>query len=281
MATLQLNNGGRLEYDDQGDGQAIVFLHGWSLGNEAFGPQRRALSGYRYIAPNLRGHGGSSPFRAGDDIGLLASDTAELLAALDLEDIVLVGWSMGALVAWQLALDDARRRVAGIVTIDMVPRVMNGEGWTHGLRAGANIYDPERDLDRMRVDWRTFTEAYVPKVFADGKAAERRQLIEKMTALIADNDVDSMMALWRVLVAANYVDEVQANDVPTLITYGQLSQVYDEQAAVWMEQHIAHSRRVAFASSGHAPHLEEAEQWNGELVAFVDELAARNEGRNV
>ncbi len=272
MAKLQLRDGGRLEYDEQGDGQAIVFLHGWSLGNEAFGPQRRALSGYRYVAPNLRGHGNSSPFRDGNDIDTLAGDTAELLVALDLDDVVVVGWSMGALVAWQLALGAEGRRVAGIVTIDMVPRVLNGDGWTHGLRAGANIYDVDRDLERMEADWDAFREAYVPKVFAPGDSAKRRALIEAMAAMIAGNDVDSMRALWRVLVGADYVDAVQALDVPTMITYGTQSQVYDEDAAIWMERHIPNSQRVPFRESGHAPHLEEAEKWNETLLAFVNRL---------
>lgn len=271
MGTLELNDGDRLEYDDQGDGQAIVFLHGWSLGNEAFGPQRRGLSGYRFVAPNLRGHGNSSPFRNGDGIDTLASDTAELLVALDIDNAVLVGWSMGALVAWQVALGDECRRVAGIVTIDMVPRVLNGDGWTHGLRAGANIYDVERDLERMRHDWDGFRDAYVPKVFARGDA-DRSDLIEKMKALIAGNDVESMRELWRVLVSADYVDDVQRLDVRTMITYGTQSQVYDEGAAIWMEQNIPNATRVPFRESGHAPHLEESEKWNNALSAFLDEL---------
>lgn len=281
MTALQLKDGGTLDYDDQGSGQAIVFLHGWSLGNEAFGPQRSALSSHRFIAPNLRGHGDSSPFTAGDDIDLLASDTAELLVALGLQDVMLVGWSMGALVAWKVAFGKERRRLAGLVTIDMVPRVLNGDGWTHGLRAGANIYDAERDLDRMHSDWGAFTEAYVPKVFAGGKETERGELIRTMTALIADNDVTSMMQLWQALVGANVVDEVQTLDAPSMITYGQLSQVYDEEAAIWMEQHIPNSKRVAFAQSGHAPHLEEPERFNKVLVAFADELATRSTGRQI
>ena len=272
MGTLELNDGEHIEYDDQGDGRAIVFLHGWSLGNEAFGPQRRALHGCRFVAPNLRGHGNSSPFRNGNGIDTLAADTAELLVALDLDNVVLVGWSMGALVAWQLALGTEGRRVAGIVTIDMVPRVLNGDGWTHGLRAGANIYDVDRDLERMEADWDAYREAYVPKVFAPGDGAERGQLIERMTALIAGNNVDSMRGLWRALVAADLVDEVRTLDVPTMITYGTQSQVYDEDAAIWMDRNIPNSKRVPFRESGHAPHLEEAKKWNEALLAFVDGL---------
>ena len=273
MGTLQLNGGGTLEFDDQGNGPAMVFLHGWSLGKEAFAGQRRALSDrYRIVVPDMRGHGNSKPFGNGDGIDNLAGDLERLLVELDLTDVILVGWSMGALVAWQTAEGPQRGRIRGIVTIDMVPRVLNGEGWQHGLRAGTHLYDIDMDLTKMRDDWRAFTRAYVPMVFASGKSIERRELIDEMLELVADNDLVSMTNLWQALVHADFVDTVQRLDVPTLITYGALSQIYTEDAAAWMDEHISRSTRLCFAESGHAPHLEEPTAFNQALVDFAGEL---------
>jgi pimeloyl-[acyl-carrier protein] methyl ester esterase len=124
----------------------------------------------------------------------------------------------------------------------------------------------------MRDDWRAFTRAYVPKVFAGGMTNERRELIDKMVDLVGDNEVESMVALWTSLVQADYVDAVKTLDVPTLITYGKLSQIYTEEAAEWMDQHIPKSQRIGFADSGHAPHLEEPQRFNESLAGFADEL---------
>ena len=273
MGTLQLSGGGKLEFVDRGDGPAIVFLHGWSLGKEAFGKQRRELSDrYRVVIPDMRGHGNSEQFRRGDGIDTLAGDLERLLVALGLEEVILVGWSMGALVAWQTATGPQSGRIRGIVTIDMVPRVLNGEGWHHGLRAGTHLYDVDIDLTKMRDDWRAFTRAYVPMVFAAGKAAERRELIDEMLELVRDNDLESMTNLWQALVHADFVETVQQLDIPTLITYGALSQTYTEDAAIWMQEHMPNARRACFAESGHAPHLEEPQRFNQTLVAFADEL---------
>ena len=273
MGTLQLGDGGKLEFVDRGNGPAIVFLHGWSLGKEAFAKQSRELSDqFRVVVPDMRGHGNSEKFLAGDGIDTLASDLERLLVALDLEEVILVGWSMGALVAWQTATGPQSGRIRGIVTIDMVPRVLNGEGWKHGLRAGTHLYDVDIDLTKMRDDWRAFTRAYVPMVFASGKTIERRELIEQMLDLVADNDLESMTNLWHALVHADFVETVQKLDIPTLITYGALSQIYDEDAAVWMHEHMPNSRRAVFAESGHAPQLEEPQRFNQALVAFADEL---------
>jgi len=273
VAALELTGGGILEFDDAGRGPAIVFLHGWSLGKGAFGIQRRELSDHcRVVVPDMRGHGNSTKFGSNDGIDTLAGDLEQLLVHLDLGDVILVGWSMGALVAWKLAKGPQGGRVAGIVTIDMVPKVLNSEGWQYGLRSGTHLYDVDIDLQKMRDDWPAFTRAYVPKVFADGKAAERRELIDKMIDFVSDNDVESMTHLWTSLVQADFIDLVQQLDIPTLITYGKLSQIYTEEAAVWMEQHIPNSRRIAFADSGHAPHLEETDLFNESLAGFVDEL---------
>ena len=273
MGRLQLNGGGTLEFDDQGSGPAIVFLHGWSLGKEAFAKQRRELSErYRVVIPDMRGHGNSKQFEERDGIDTLAGDIEQLLVELDLAEVTLVGWSMGALVAWQTVVGPQRGRIRGIVTIDMVPRVLNGDGWQHGLRAGTHLYDIDIDLSKMRDDWRAFTRAYVPMVFASGKASDRRELIDEMLELVSDNDLESMTNLWHALVHADYVDTVQELEVPTLITYGALSQIYTEEAAAWMDEHIPRSRRLRFAESGHAPHLEEPQRFNQALADFIGGL---------
>ncbi len=273
MATLQLNGGGTLEFDDHGSGPVMVFLHGWSLGKDAFASQCRGLSDrFRIVVPDMRGHGHSKKFVEGDGIDTLAGDLEKLLVELDLTNVILVGWSMGALIAWQTVEGPQRGRIRGIVTIDMVPRVLNGDGWRHGLRAGTHLYDIDIDLSKMRDDWRAFTRAYVPMVFASGNAIERRELIDDMIERVGDNDIESMTNLWYALVHADFVDTVQQLDVPTLITYGALSQIYTEEAAAWMDEHIPQSRRVRFAASGHAPHLEEPQRFNQALVDFADEL---------
>jgi pimeloyl-ACP methyl ester carboxylesterase len=273
VGRLQLNGGGTLEFDDHGSGPAIVFLHGWSLGKEAFAKQRRELSGrYRVVIPDMRGHGNSKQFEERDGIDTLAGDIEQLLVELDLADVTLVGWSMGALVAWQTVVGPQRGRIRGIVTIDMVPRVLNGDGWQHGLRAGTHLYDIDIDLSKMREDWGAFTRAYVPMVFASGKAIDRRELIDEMLELVSDNDLKSMTNLWHALVHADYVDTVQKLEVPTLITYGALSQIYTEEAAAWMDEHIPNSHRLCFGESGHAPHLEEPQRFNQALADFIGGL---------
>ncbi len=86
-------------YTDHGpaDTQPVVLIHGFPLNGESWDLQSRALleSGYRVIAYDRRGFGASSKTASGSDYDTFASDLHALVEDLELEDAVLVGFSMG------------------------------------------------------------------------------------------------------------------------------------------------------------------------------------------
>jgi 3-oxoadipate enol-lactonase len=103
--------------DTGGSGPPVLLLHGWMFPSDlnwlaTYGPLSRA--GYRVLAMDLRGHGrglrSSEPFRLAD----CADDAAALLAALDVPQALVVGYSMGGPVA-QLLASRSPDRVAGLV----------------------------------------------------------------------------------------------------------------------------------------------------------------------
>ena len=104
----------RLAYLDRGRGAPVVFIHGWSLGSAIWSLQTDWLAerGLRAVAYDRRGHAGSDKPADGYDFDTLAADLAAVLDQLDLNDVTLVGHSMGAgEVARYLARHD-RKRIA-------------------------------------------------------------------------------------------------------------------------------------------------------------------------
>jgi peroxiredoxin len=87
----------RLFYTDQGTGQTVVLIHGFPLDSASWGRQQTALldAGYRVIAYDRRGFGSSSKTLSGSDYDTFAADLDALMHTLDLEETVLVGFSMG------------------------------------------------------------------------------------------------------------------------------------------------------------------------------------------
>src|SRR3954470_17275314 len=86
-----------LYYEDHGSGPAVVLLHGWPLDSRSREPQVHPLltAGYRVITYDRRGFGRSSRPTDGYDFDTLADDLDAVLSGLDVQDAVVVGFSIG------------------------------------------------------------------------------------------------------------------------------------------------------------------------------------------
>jgi pimeloyl-ACP methyl ester carboxylesterase len=86
-----------LYYEDQGQGQPVVLIHGYPLDGHSWELQARELvaAGYRVITYDRRGFGDSSKVTEGYDYDTFAADLDAVLTTLDLRDVILVGFSMG------------------------------------------------------------------------------------------------------------------------------------------------------------------------------------------
>jgi non-heme chloroperoxidase len=86
-----------LYYEDLGSGPPVVLIHGYPLNGHSWEKQTKSLldAGYRVIAYDRRGWGQSSQPTTGHDYDTYAADLNELLEQLEIEDIVLAGFSMG------------------------------------------------------------------------------------------------------------------------------------------------------------------------------------------
>ncbi|MBD5605454.1 MAG: alpha/beta hydrolase [Candidatus Eremiobacteraeota bacterium] len=123
MPTFVTGDGAELSYFERGPrgALAILFLHGWQGAGAVWLPiVERLAARYRTIALDIRGFGASNaapgPFR----VETFADDVSALVAALDLDPMVVVGHSMGAAIAQRFAIDrpDA---VEGLVLVAPVP----------------------------------------------------------------------------------------------------------------------------------------------------------------
>jgi non-heme chloroperoxidase len=87
----------QLYYEDHGTGQPVVLIHGYPLNGRSWERQQRVLlaAGYRVINYDRRGFGLSSQPTIGYDYDTFAADLNALLEHLALQDVNLVGFSMG------------------------------------------------------------------------------------------------------------------------------------------------------------------------------------------
>jgi pimeloyl-ACP methyl ester carboxylesterase len=147
MPHFTTSDGTELYYTDQGAGKPVLLSHGWPLSSDAWQVEIKVLvdAGYRAIAHDRRGHGRSAKTSTGNDMDTYARDLAELVAHLDLQDLVVIGHSTGGGEVVRYAAQHGVGRVRKVVTAGAVPPVMvasetNPDGVPRevfdGIRAG-------------------------------------------------------------------------------------------------------------------------------------------------
>lgn len=126
MPFITTPDGTDLYYTEQGEGQPVVFSHGWPLSSDAWQRELKVFAdaGYRAIAHDRRGHGRSARPYQGNDMDTYAADLAALVDQLGLDDILLVGHSTGGGEVVRFAAQHGAGRVRKVATVGAVPPVM-------------------------------------------------------------------------------------------------------------------------------------------------------------
>ncbi|MEN6386380.1 MAG: alpha/beta hydrolase [Phycisphaerales bacterium] len=111
-----------LHYEDYGKGQPVILIHGWPLSGKSWEKQIPALLniGYRTIIYDRRGFGNSSKPSKGYDYDTLAKDLNILITKLNLNKVILVGFSMGGGEIARYIANFGSRRISKVVFIAAV-----------------------------------------------------------------------------------------------------------------------------------------------------------------
>jgi pimeloyl-ACP methyl ester carboxylesterase len=160
-----------LRVHDVGSGSPpLIFIHGWSCSHRHFAPQIQHFSvEHRVVAPDQRGHGESDAPHSPIGVDVLADDLTWLCQALSLERPLLVGHSLGGLIA----LETARRlpEVAGVALLD--PALLFAERALPGLH---------RMVERLTLaSWRDAVREFAEQVFfADGDSSDHSERVDEL-----------------------------------------------------------------------------------------------------
>jgi pimeloyl-ACP methyl ester carboxylesterase len=260
QGTARAEDGLSVAYDVRGQGKvAVVLVHCWACDRSFWKEQVEPLSRkYRVVTLDLGGHGASGAERARWTVAGLGGDVQAVILALKLEQVVLVGHSMGGPVA----LDAARRmpgRVLGVVVVDSlhdvekpVPREMAGKL--------AALYEEDFAGTMSSMVHRMFPPSADPAVveFVASRAAASRPA--PAIALLRDYpDLD--LARWMDAVAVP-VRAIQSGPPLSPVTKIGVNRRHGNYDASFMD------------GVGHYPMLERPIEFNRRLEAAVGEVIA-------
>ena len=253
MSYFILESGEKLYYEDCGSGEdTVVMLHGWTSSHFIFSRPAAELSEKaRCIIYDHRGHGGSKyANKSIATMETLAKDLYELITGLDLKNITLVGWSMGAGAILNYVRLFGCERLKQIVICDMTPKQMNDENWKLGLYKGKYTkQDRENDEKKSSFSqYKKFVLATAPSLSKLPRIILGRQLLLRLMKC----DLSVIRSLAESMQNQDNRDAVGKISVPFLYFYPDPGSIFSPELEKWYRQNIKTDyKSVKFPDSTH------------------------------
>lgn len=263
-------NGFRMHYEDHGQGDPVVFIHGFTLDRRMWDAQRGLAKKHRVIVADMRFHGKSeAPESSAFTPAEGADDIRALLDHLKIRRAHVVGLSMGGGYALEMALRYPERVLTLTLASPSIQGIKTPPEAMAAFMKGVQAY-PKEGADGFRRAW------LEDPLFAPANA--KPELRREVAAMVAAYDVDG---LFRVMSKRkpeppssqlDHLDEVKA---PTLVVIGGLDAPHMIQAGEESARRIPGATKVVYADSGHLVNMEEPDKFNRDLEAFLKLHAGR------
>jgi pimeloyl-ACP methyl ester carboxylesterase len=280
-------NGVTLAVDDQGSGDAILLLHGFPELAYSWRHQMPALvdAGYRAIAIDQRGYGGSSKPDSVDDYSLshLVDDAMGILDRLGIESATVVGHDWGSIVAWSTAVKHPDR-ISRVVSLNVPYR-------------GACVGFPTIDVIREQLADRfgyvvMFQEVgLVESMFGADPEAWLKGIYPRMALdkdFLSNEEFSVFLEAFRaggITGPINWYRNIDANAAafasemdapisqPTLMIAADGDPVLPVSLTVGMDRWISDLTTVVIEGSGHWTQQEQPEAVNAVLIDWLDQTS--------
>ena len=243
----------RLHYIVEGKGPTIVFVPGWIMPADIWAAQLQYFSKhFQVVALDPRSQGESQIASSGHDPKRRARDISELINALDLHDVVLVGWSLGVLETLAYINFFGDERLAALVWVD------NSIG-----------EDPPPQPTNFLQEYRAHRDEAVER-FVRGMFRQPRpeSYYRQLTQMALRTPSEAAIALLTNLYAREFWREAAyKTEKPVLYA---VTPRFEEQA-----RNFKHNRPQAwtetFRDAGHALFVDDADRFNALLKKFLDQ----------
>lgn len=268
------NDGYRLHYLEAGSGKPLVLIPGWSQTAAEFKHQVAGLSDhYRVIAVDMRGHGESDKPDHGYTIARLAKDVHDLLVDFNLQDVTILGHSMGCSVIWSYWELFGPERLAKLVLVDQMPMITSNPAWSaEEKEASGAILDPTTLYGTINSlagpDGVKTTEGFIGSMVTPAMARpeldwmirENLKMPREYAARLLYNHATQD---WRRV--------IPRLNIPTLVVGGKASLV-PWKSQVWIHNQIRGSQLEIFEANEGGAHfmfIENPEKFNRIVREFI------------
>ena len=257
--------------DTGGAGRPVVLIHGWPLSAESWKAQVPVLkdAGYRVVAYDRRGFGRSDKPADGYEYDTLADDLAGVIDDLKLQQVTLVGFSMGGGEVARYIARHGEQRLHSVVFASAVPPYL--------LQTPDNPDGPltQAKADEMRQglenDRAAFFDGFTTDFFsANGALKVSEKQRQEAIVLCEQSDQTAALGCMKAFATTDFREDLKKVRVPTLVLHGDSDgTVPYEGSGKRTHAAIAGSEVVVLKDAPHGCNASHAEQFNAALLAFL------------
>jgi non-heme chloroperoxidase len=257
--------------DTGGDGRPVVLIHGWPLSAQAWAPQVPVLqaAGYRVVAYDLRGVGRSDKPVSGYSYDTLADDLERVMDQCGLQDVTLVGFSMGGGEVARYVGRHGESRLHSVVFAAAVPPYLlktpdNPEGPLPPEKA-------EEKKQAFKRDRIAYFDQFTANFFsADGALQVTQAQRAEAIALCQQSAPHAALACMESFATTDFRGDLKKVTVPTLVIHGEADAVVPlEGSGQRTHRAVPHSQLVTVPGAPHGLNLSHAQAFNNALLAFL------------
>jgi pimeloyl-ACP methyl ester carboxylesterase len=268
MPYIEVEPSVKLHVQDVGSGRPVVLIAGFGMSHEVWDREVRELgAAYRVVCIDLRGTGRSDKPLGDYGVPRLAADVETVLAALDLRDVTLVGWSFGGQISLYLAAH-APERLAQLVLV--CSNGVRGAARTDEFPFGA----PEDALYEALVRGeREDRIAARHKTIRSGFGGEPDPaVVDFLVRVQLQMPSWTAVACYDSYLRSDLVAVVPSVTVPVLQIIGDRDVVATLDGARWLQERLSDGRLVTLAGCGHYPMFEAGTDFGAALLEFAGAL---------
>lgn len=262
-----------LYYEVRGIGNALLLVHGWQCSHVFWQKNVDELArDFCVVTLDLRGHGNSSKGLHGITIKQFARDIHDLIEFLGIDNVVLMGWSMGGPTVLSYYQQFGCEHLNGLGLIDMTPFPFSPEKWnTQGLH-GYNIDGFNAQVNKLIHDRLAYFETFAANIFRNGvRPADTDWVINEFKKLPPWISA----AIYSDYLSSDYTGILSQISLPVLVVNANGPVFTDGiNQGKYVASQIPQGRFEAFTESGHMLFYEEADKFNALVKDFV--LACNN-----
>ena len=262
----------RLHIDDSGGGgRPVVLIHGWPLSAQAWEPQVSVLqaAGYRVVAYDRRGFGRSDKPESGYSYDVLADDLQRVMDQCGLQDVTLVGFSMGGgEVARYIARHGESRLHSVVFAAAVPPYLMKTADNPEGPLTPEKAQQMKRALEQNR---NSFFDQFTRDFFsANGVLQVTESQRGEAIALCLQSAQHAALACMDSFGTTDFREDLKKVKVPTLVIHGEADAIVPiEGSGQRTHRDVPHSQLVRVNGAPHGLNVSHAQAFNDALLSFL------------